>query len=75
MANGKVPPDLTTRKSIWREREPGRASGIALAEQYGDERTARQLGATRFLEPPPSGRYAVKRQTAKKKRTARRTGR
>ena len=74
MGNGTVPPDLPTRKPIPGEREPGRASGIALAEQYGDERTARQLGAHRFIDPPPSGRYAEKKRT-RNKRTSRRTGR
>ena len=68
MANGKVPPDLPTRKPIRGEREPGRASGIALAEQYGDERTARQLGAHRFPDPMPN----EQRSTKRKKRTGRR---
>ncbi len=72
-----IPPDLPDYKSRWRgEQTPGRASGIALAEQYGDERTERQLGANPryFLPPTPSGRYSGKR-TAKKKRTARKTRR
>ena len=74
MANGKVAEDLPAYKARWKgERSPGRASGIDLAERYGDERTARQLGATRFLDPTPSGRYAEKKRT-KKKRTGRRTG-
>lgn len=73
MANGKVAEDLPAYKARWKgERTPGRASGIDLAERYGDERTARQLGATRFLPLTPSGRYSEK---PKKKRTGRRTGR
>ncbi len=74
-----IPENLPDYKSRWKgAREPGRAAGIALAEQYGDERTQRQLGANPryFLSPTPTSRDAERRTTrAKKKRTRRQTRR
>jgi hypothetical protein len=70
MANGKVAEDLPAYKEKWTgERTPGRASGIDLAERYEDERTARQLGAHRFLDPTPE------RSTTRKGKRKKATGR
>ena len=72
MANGKVAEDLPAYKARWTgERTPGRASGIDLAERYGDERTARQLGAHRFIDPTPAERSSTPRKGKRKKATGR----
>ena len=69
-----VPENLEYKKHTRRRVEPGRASGIAMAQRYGDERTEQQLGASRFLDPTPDERQAA-RSTRRKKRTGRRQGR